>query len=856
MTHLVQMDRNEFPAFFADADPLPAAPSSVRSGGGGDLNMRHAGVVVLLAWVLGLGLQLYQPALWPRGVYLALLALGLLLAAAAQLSRWRCCLPAGPAGHALLVAVALLAGALSGFGLTGARAAHFAAQALQPQLQGQDVLVIGRIASLPQRGALGERFIFRVESAFLDGAAVPLPQRLQLNWYHSGRFDATATPARPKLVAGDRWRLIVRLRSPHGNANPHGFDRERWLWEQGIGASGYVRLGPRSAAPQHLGASGWHPLQQARQQVADRIEARVAEVRSAGVLAALVVGDQSAIERADWELFRDTGVAHLMSISGLHVTMFAWFASLLIGALWRRLAFVWPQALLALPVPLAGALGGLALAAAYALFSGWGVPAQRTVIMLAVVVALRLSVRHWPWPLVWLLAMAAVLLLDPWALLQPGFWLSFVAVGILFASDAGQRWAHASASLGVPLILRAWHAARALLHTQAVMTVALAPLTLLLFGQFSLVGLLANLFAVPLVTLLITPLGLLGVLFAPLWDAAALVLQAMSAVLAWMAQWPWATVWRPIPPWPLALGAVLGGVLLVLRLPWALRSAGLLLLWPVLLWSPARPAPGEFEVLAIDVGQGSAVLLRTAQHSLLYDTGPRYSPESDAGQRVIVPLLRALGERPDLVLVSHRDSDHAGGMAALRAELPQARWLSSFDADPAQRCQAGQRWHWDGVDFELLHPQAYHYGPDGTGLLRSNAMSCVLRVSNAQHSAWLSGDIYAQQETRLALARPELRATLMLAPHHGSRTSSSPVLLNTLQPQWVIVQSGFRNRFNHPAPEVLARYRQRGIRWVNTPDCGAATWRSAAPEAMHCQRQAQRRYWQHQGLDTETAGSP
>jgi competence protein ComEC len=241
------------------------------------------------------------------------------------------------------------------------------------------------------------------------------------------------------------------------------------------------------------------------------------------------------------------------------------------------------------------------------------------------------------------------------------------------------------------------------------------------------------------------------------------------------------------------------------------------------------------------------VLVRTAGHSLLYDTGPRYSPESDAGQRVILPLLHALGERPDAVVVSHRDSDHAGGSDAVRAALPDARWLSSFDADPAQRCVAGQRWRWDGVDFEVLHPSPELYAPDGSGRLSSNAMSCVLRVSNPLQSAWLGGDLDAERETRLALARPDQRASVLLAPHHGSLTSSSPVLLNTLRPSWVLVQSGYRNRFQHPAQAVLGRYRQRGMRWVNSPDCGAASWASAEPSVVRCQRDAARRYWHHNG---------
>lgn len=788
----------------------------------------HPVWAVLPGGVLGVALQLQQARLWPVTLYLAMLGVATLLPWWAGRAR-----PRGWAAMAWL-----LAGALTAAGTTGLRAVHQAGEGLAPGLEGQDLVVTGQIASLPQHGGDSDRFEFSVETATRSGEAVRVPSRLLLSDFQGAR-------AGRHWRAGDAWRLTVRLKRPHGASNPHGFDRERWLWEQGIGATGYVRDGRRDAAPVNLGPRGMHPVEALRQGVAGRLAARVDDPRSAGVLAALAVGDQAAIDHADWALFRETGVAHLLSVSGLHVTMFAWLATAVVGRGWRRLGRVWPRALLALPAPVAAGGGGVLLAVAYALFSGWGVPAQRTVLMLATVAGLRLGIRQWPWPLVWLAAMVAVLLLDPWALLQPGFWLSFVAVGILFAS-AGQAQAGAADDaprpagwrrLGAPLL--------ALLREQAVVTVALAPLGLLLFGQASVVGLLANLAAIPWVTLVVTPLALLGGLLPPLWDLAALAVQALAFWLEWLAGFGWAALYRPIPPLPLALLGVAGGVLLVLRIPWALRSAGLLLMAPMLMWAPPRPAPGAFDVMAIDVGQGGALLLRTAEHSLLYDTGPRYGPGSDAGDRVVVPLLRALGETPDTVVVSHRDSDHAGGVAAVRAAWPQARWLASFGE--GERCRAGQQWTWDGVRFEVLHPAPGHYGPDGEGRLPSNAMSCVLRVDNGRQAAWFSGDLDAERETRLAMAYPGLRADLLIAPHHGSASSSSPVLLNSLQPRVVLIQSGYRNRFGHPAPQVVERYRARGMRWQSSPQCGAALWRSDAPDQVVCQRDQVRRYWHHPG---------
>ncbi len=801
-------------------------------------------VRVLLAWVVGVALQLQQTVLWTGSAYAACLLLSASLTLLALSGRRH--------GRARTL-VWLLAALLAGGGSTGWRAALHAGQSLDTELENVNLQVTGRVAALPVRTAQGVRFEFEVERAEHEGRVVPVPPRLLLGWYRfpspAREPSAQAGAGPPALVAGDRWQLTVRLKRPHGLANPHGFDRERWLWEQGVGATGSVRHGQRDPPPRHLASTAGFPLERARQRVDQAIADRVANSRNAGVLSALVVGNQSAIEREDWDIFRITGVAHLMAISGLHVTMFAWLAVAVVGWLWRRLARFWPGALLAVPTPWAAGVGGIALATLYALFSGWAVPSQRTVVMLAVVVGLRLHARQWPWPMVWLMAMVVVLWLDPWALMHPGFWLSFVAVGILFASDPGRSLpgAPADGTAAPPRWRQAVARGLGLLREQGVVTVALAPLTLMLFGQFSVVGLVANLVAIPWVTLLVTPLAMLGVIWSPLWDLAAWAVQVLGLWLQWLAGWPWSAVYRPITPWVMAVLAMLGGIVLVLRLPPVFRVAGCLMVWPVLFWTPERPPSGQFEMMAIDVGQGSAVLVRTARHSLLYDTGPRYSAHSDAGDRVVVPLLHALGVRLDKVVVSHSDSDHSGGMEAVRRAHPQAHWLSSFDERADRRCVAGQRWEWDGVRFEVLHPQPAHYGPDGRGMLSSNAMSCVLHVVAGEHSAWLGGDIDAANEVRLALDRPQMRATVLLAPHHGSHTSSSPVLLNTLQPTWVVVQAGHLNRFNHPSPRVLERYRQRGIPWVASGACGAAVWRSDEPGHMRCHRQERRRYWHHPG---------
>jgi len=333
----------------------------------------------------------------------------------------------------------------------------------------------------------------------------------------------------------------------------------------------------------------------------------------------------------------------------------------------------------------------------------------------------------------------------------------------------------------------------------------------------------------------------------------------MTTYLSWLAALPFATISAPAPPaWAGAAG-VLGGVLLAMRLPWHARLLGVPLLLPVLLWQVARPAPGQFELLAADIGQGNAVIVRTATHTLVYDAGPRYSAESDAGHRVLVPLLRALDEKVDTLMLSHRDIDHTGGAAAVLAMQPQAALLSSIEDGhelqtlrKSQRCAAGQRWQWDAVDFQVLHPAAADY----EATVKSNALSCVLRISNGERAALLVGDIEQAQEARLvgqaeALARKGVRwpallkADVLLVPHHGSKTSSSQAFLDAVHPSVAIVQAGYRNRFGHPAAPVLERYRQLEIPVIASPRCGAAQWRSTEPGSVVCQREAAPRYWHH-----------
>ncbi|MFG6429004.1 DNA internalization-related competence protein ComEC/Rec2 [Roseateles sp. LYH14W] len=762
-------------------------------------------VVTGLAWLTGLAL-LHRCERLPNAAEYAALAVAFALLFALRRRHWL----------ALAGCVAVLA-----FSQAALRAEWRMTPELHPAWEGRDLTLTGRVDSLPiavtgQGGMPGWRFEFAVDAVGPTGTALPpeVPRRLMLLSYDG-----------PPITAGEHWRFTARLKRAHGLANPGGFDAELWLFEQGLRATGVVRSAER------LQPAPWWEIDVARQRLRASIQQRVAGPGMAGVVAALSLGDQNAIAHADWALLRDTGVAHAFSISGLHVTMFAWLATALAGALWRRSG----RLCLSLPAPTAARWLGVLAALGYALFSGWGVPAQRTVVMLAAVAGLRSLGVRWPWPLVLLMAAVVVTAVDPWAVMQPGFWLSFGAVGLLMAAGDGQA--------------QGWRARlKAAVHTQAIATVGLAPLSLICFAQLSVVGLLANLVAIPAISFLITPLALLGGLAPPLWTLAAWLTQALMAWLKLLTALPGAVFWLPAAPVWAQLLALLGAALIVMRLPWRLRLAGLAMMLPLLWPAVPRPPPGEFELLAPDIGQGNAVLVRTAGHVLLFDTGPAYAPGADAGERVLLPLLRSLGHRRlDMLVLSHRDTDHVGGAASLMQALPVSELRSSLEpghpllrAGPAEvRCEAGQGWTWDGVRFDMLHPLAAHFDAE----LKSNDLSCVLRITSASgRRALLAGDLEAEQERQLVKREPDLRADVLLVPHHGSKTSSSAELLAAVQPAVGLVQAGYRSRFGHPAPPVLARYQAASIAVVASPACGAWRWHSDG-KAATCERELRRRYW-------------
>jgi competence protein ComEC len=730
------------------------------------------------------------------------------------------CLPFLLCSRSATRALMLIGCLLLGVGWAAWRADIRLADELGREWEGRDVEVVGSIAGLPQDFERGVRFEFAVEQRLTEGAIVP--ERLQLAWY-AGRT------VQPVVHPGERWRLTVRLKRPHGGANPGGFDYEAWLLERGIRATGYVRPEPATRLDEFVWRPG-HVVERLRAAVRENFQQALPEAEWpwVGVLTALAVGDQKAVQGDLWTVFNRTGTTHLMSISGLHVTMVAGLAGWLFNVGWRRV----PALALRLPAQKAGLLAAAAAALLYALLAGFGVPAQRTLYMLLVAVAATLSGRLVAPSRVLALALLVVLLVDPWAVLAAGFWLSFGAVAaLLYIGTAvvgeGDGWR---------VRLRGWGL------VQWAATLASLPVLLLIFQQFPLVSPLANLLAVPVISFIVTPLALLAALlpWPPILMVAHTVLDGLMTFLFWCAAWP---VWQaPVAPIWAVLAAGLGVAICLLPRGVPGRLLGGCLMTPAIFW-PAETIPlGEARIDVLDVGQGQAIVVRTAGHLLIYDPGPQYGPDSDAGQRVVVPYLRWLGARRiDRLVVTHADSDHAGGLASVQAALPVGDVLSSSPDAGGEPCLAGQQWQWDGVEFAMLHPLAEDYASTRSG----NNLSCVLTVTAGGHRLLLTGDIEAIDEAAvLARAPTAIAADVLLVPHHGAKTSSTAPFVAAVGAQHALFSAGYRNRFGHPRSDVVERYAEGGARiWRTDRDGALNVVLRTEGVVVSGRRQERQRYW-------------
>ncbi|MDD9800804.1 MAG: DNA internalization-related competence protein ComEC/Rec2 [Gammaproteobacteria bacterium] len=736
--------------------------------------------------------------------------------------------------------VALLAAALAaGMGWFALQAGEVRASRLAEHLGGRDVFVTGVVADFPQYGRGRARFLFRPLSAHHGGAAIAHPHLLSLRDYDGGSYRQ-----------GETWRLRLRLRPPFGARNPAGHDRERWMFLRGIGGGGYVVADQRN---QLLRAPpAWNIVPQWRARVLAGVRKLLAESPHRGMVEALAVGVRESLGRAQWEVLRAGGTAHLVAISGLHIGLVAGLGFVLAGVLWRLAVVFGPRRFFGgrpprrwhccLPVALAFALF-------YAALAGFSLPTQRALVMLIAFTATRLLDRRTGLFYGLAVALFGVLLLDPLPVLTAGFWLSFVAVAVI-----GLALVNAPPLSMVPVVDSPTMTARfahwlrlnvrLAVRVQVALALAMAPALLLFFQQAPPLAPLVNLVVVPWFGITVVP----AVLFA----AVALLVDATSAAAALLAAaegavavaWPVMAGAAALPlvalpkpsPWTLAAAAVAVFLLLGARkMPG--RWLALVFAAPLVFGAPPPPLEGAVRVTVLDAGQGLAVLVRTRRHSLLYDAGPAY-PGFDAGARVVAPSLRALGVAwLDALVLSHGDRDHAGGAAAVTRAFRPARVLSGEAGRfaGAVACVDGQRWTWDGVTFTFLAP------PPGAADNPNNA-SCVLQVAGAGGAVLLTGDIErAAERALLARHRHRLRAAAVLVPHHGSRTSSSPAFVAAVGAPVAIVSAARHSHHGHPHPQVVARYRRAGSEVWNTAEEGAVTLTLAADGALAVTSERQRR---------------
>ncbi len=749
-----------------------------------------------------------------------------------------------------------ICGALFGIIWTSLIASHYLSESLSKEWEGRDVTVIGTINSLPHHFERGVRFHFNVERLLTGAAgAADIPTRLALSWYAG--FGMPRSKDFPIVRPGERWQLTVRLKRPHGNANPYGFDYEAWLLGQRVRATGYVRPDKKlSYKNQRLDAfvlGAGSLLHRSRGWLRDRIDDALPEKAYAGMIAALVMGDQRSISQRDWEVFRRTNISHLFAISGLHITLFASLSGGLMLALWRRSFFTRAQLPLILPAQKAAVLTGAVAALLYAAISGFGVPAQRSLTMLLVVAAALWLGRVTSLTHVLALALGVTVLLDPWATLWPGFWLSFGAVAVILYASVGRTQDFSGDESSWASKWR--HKIRVACMTQYAITLGLVPLTVLLFGQISLVSPLENALAIPLVTLLIMPLALVGSILPKPFVTWVLtwvhqLIEWLVAALAWLSDFSFAVWQAPTPALWVVMLALSGTFWMLAPRGWPSRWLGVFCWLPLFTTAPNHPAFGEMWVTAFDVGQGSALLIETEKHRMLLDTGPQYSSHSDAGQRVILPYLYGRGIHVlDELLVTHGDQDHAGGAASVLAALDVGSVLSSMPAENGlainpvsyRRCESGQKWTWDGVQFELLSPESADYA---FSAMDNNARSCVLRIQAGDHAILLPGDIGKKQEQRLvARYGKALQSTVLLAPHHGGSKTSSPAFLRAVSPEFGLFQVGYLNPYGHPRPDVLARYQKMGIKMLRTDESGAIRLHFSAGLDVYKYRKEEARYW-------------
>lgn len=701
----------------------------------------------------------------------------------------------------------LIAASAIGFIWAAFYAHHLSNWQLSPALEGKSQSIKGYIASIPINDEQRTTFLF-----------VSQGTRFKLSWQHPSTL----------LRAGDEWQLVVRLKRIHGVCNPGGFDYEGWAFQEGIRATGYVDIHGQNIL---LKQTSYHaPLMRLRQSIKEAIETLLPLSPTSPWITALAIGERQQISAENWQVLRNTGTNHLMAIAGLHIGCMAAWMCALISWLWRRI----PPLMLFFPAQHAGALGALLIAFIYSALAGFSLPTQRACIMLGTAIGILLLRRKTLAWQVWCIALLSVLVINPLNVLTDSFWLSFGSVALIIYGVSARLAPH-----GIW-----WKVGR----IQWVMAIGLLPLSIILFQQGSIISFIANSIAIPWVGFVIVPCTLLGcftLLLSTKFSAICFLcadkaLSILWVILSYLAHLPGATWYQVIPHEWIFLTSCLGVILLLQPIGFAGRWFGLIALLPLFFAKYPAPQQGDAWFTLLDIGQGLAAVVQTQKHVLVFDTGPRFGNQYDMGESVVTPFLRSIGaHRIDKIIVSHGDNDHLGGLQALLNYFPVRSLQSSVPEKmpiPASYCLRGQQWEWDGVLFKFIYPTSEMLG-------LNNDSSCVLQIKTAaQKTILLTGDIEKIAENTLLTWPENLSADLLVAPHHGSKTSAEWNFLTRVKPHYVFFPVGYRNRYHFPHATVIEKYKELGSIFYQTDQTGAIQVHLLADE-MHFYRQEVRRYW-------------
>lgn len=694
-----------------------------------------------------------------------------------------------------------------------------------------------------------------------------LPTSIRVMWNIGKSFNlykAQHIADKPVVVPGQMWEMSLLFKQPNTLLNPGGFDYETYLFRENIRAIATVKGQPLLLKQEDKSLAIY--IQRIRHRIRAAMQPYVENKRYGAILIALVMGDQNSISTEDWQMFNKTGISHLVSISGSHITMLSALAIALTRMLSKCFRYKAKNLADYVDLQKIAVIMGVLVALAYCLLAGWGVPAQRTFLMLCIS-AIFFS-KHIKQSLLYLFIWVAtgVLLLDSWSILSPGFYLSFAAVAVLHQVlsllqeqhyQPLNNWAFAKK------IVKKW------IVLQGAITLALSPFLIIFFNQVSLISPLVNAYAVFLVGMVITPLALLlgflclvnpwQALNQALAEVSHFLLAKVMHVSEILSQLSWASLDFPTPPvWTIGL-ALLGIVLWLLPKGLPFKYWSLAFLFPLFVFADKPLHNGQWQMWALDIGQGGAVIVKTAHHSLLFDTGVRVSPHNESGQRVLLPAFRALGmDKLDALIVSHSDMDHVGGLSTLVENIWIEKVYASFQVDAFidkeerilgkkigslhknllyQACRG--EFSWDGVTFVFLHPWQ-----TTLPIKASNELSCVLAIKGKFHTALLTGDITVREEQQLDITQ---HYDVVQVPHHGSKSSSSTYFINKVNATLVFAQTGFQNRFHHPHHAIRNRWLQAHAQWFNTAQTGAITIYSDEV-GLHWQtwRQLKKRYWHRQ----------